>query len=885
MQPGEASLAASAFPWLLLQKVAIPDPVRGYVDRPELVARANPTQRRLTILNATGGFGKTTLMAECCRRLRQEGVATAWIALDERDEPAVLDGYIALACVGAGLNLVDVPDPRQAPTGPESRIGLVVREIQSRGRPFVIAFDELERLRNPGSVALLAYLLQRGPPNLHLVFAGREIPDGLNVAGAVLDGVAETVETEDLRFSTADVARFFDLRLSRDALVEEMDRSAGWPLALRISRGGPRRVQALVGNWLESRLLADLGRDDRDFVLDLGLFGWADAALLDEVLQRTDAERRMESIGALEGLVERVAGGTSWRLHPLVREHCARQRFQEDPERFKAVHRRIAAALARRGETVLAMRHAAEGGAPFLAGEILEEAGGVRLWTLQGVVQLAEADRLLSEDVVSRKPRLQLVRCLVLALSGRQDEAAAVYGQRSSAAEAPDREADLEYRVDDCIVRTGIALYGAAPLGEDWLRTLPADIARVAASPRLDAVTRGHFEYGLCVAHFLRGEFDAALDHLSAAQGQHAGSRYVELYGTLVRGHIAFVEGRPEEARVHYRKARRMARRDFLLDPVAATSCAIAMSELTLECGRAATVAEPPGLRSALMKYGQPFSAFAVGCRVLIDTRLRSGRVDDALATADALLAHVRRARLTTFARPLAAMRISVLVIAGRAEEAERAWRQEGLPEEASDCLDLTVGGWREMEALSEARVRLWIADGRFDEARALVGAVLRLAGEHRLRKVEMRAWVWWILLEQRAGDPEAALRSLTGYLKLFAESPYAWPLVREREGCEALLQRYLDLDVDGSCRPAARSLLAAVRRVATGPNLSLSGREREVLQCLVGRRDKEIAAALGLSVHGVRYHLRSLFRKLGVANRAAAIDRAAALGLVTLDD
>ena len=82
---GDVPLATSAFPWLLLQKVAIPDPVPGYVDRPELVARANPTQRRLTILNATGGFGKTTLMAECCRRLRQEGVATAWVSLDERD--------------------------------------------------------------------------------------------------------------------------------------------------------------------------------------------------------------------------------------------------------------------------------------------------------------------------------------------------------------------------------------------------------------------------------------------------------------------------------------------------------------------------------------------------------------------------------------------------------------------------------------------------------------------------------------------------------------------------------------------------------------------------------------------------------------------------------
>ena len=889
---GDAPLVTSAFPWLLLQKVAIPDPVPGYVDRPELVARANPTQRRLTIFNATGGFGKTTLMAECCRRLRREGVATAWVALDERDEPGTLDAYIALACVGAGLNLLNVPDPDKAPAGPAGRIGLVAREIQSFGKPFVIAFDELERLRHPGSVSLLAYLLQRGPPNLHLAVAGRETPGGFDVADALLDGRAEAIETEDLRFSQADAARLFDLGLSRDALAEEMVRSAGWPLALSISRGGRERESAgkgvtaetLVGNWIESRLLADLGHDDRNFVLDLGLFGWADAALLDEVLHRSDSMRRLESLGALAGLIERVNRGASWRLHPLVRDHCGRQLFRDDPERFRTVHRRIAAALARRGETVQAMRHAAEGGDPSLAGEILVRAGGVRLWTRQGVVQFLEADRLLSEDVLASTPRLQLVRCTALALSGCQDEAAARYRERSREAAARDDDADFEYRVDDCIVRSGIALYGGASVGSDWLRTLPGDISRLATSPRLEPSTRGHFEYALAIGHFLQGDLQAALESLSVARDLLAGSQYIALYGSLLRGQIAFVEGRVQEARAHYRTARRISRQCFLLDPAAATSTAITMSELTLECGRTATVAEPPGLRTALMREGQPFSAFAVGCRVLIDTRLRSGRVDRALAVADELLGHVRRAGLVTFARSLAAMRISVLAMAGRVEEAELAWRREELPEDSLDCVDLTVQGWREVEALSEARIRLLIAGGRFDEARVLVGAVREVAEAHRLRRVEMRAWAWSILLEEHAGDREAALRCVTRYLKLFADSPYAWPLVRERGACEEVLQRYLGLDVDRSCRQAAHALLAAMHRAGSGPNLSLSAREREVLGYLAGRRDKEIAATLGLSVHGVRFHLRKVFGKLGVGDRAAAVRRAKEMGLIADD-
>ena len=49
----------------------------------------------------------------------------------------------------------------------------------------------------------------------------------------------------------------------------------------------------------------------------------------------------------------------------------------------------------------------------------------------------------------------------------------------------------------------------------------------------------------------------------------------------------------------------------------------------------------------------------------------------------------------------------------------------------------------------------------------------------------------------------------------------------------------------------------------------SLTEREFKVLRRLEGHQDKEIAAELGLSTHGVRYHLRSLFAKPGARNRA----------------
>ena len=69
-----------------------------------------------------------------------------------------------------------------------------------------------------------------------------------------------------------------------------------------------------------------------------------------------------------------------------------------------------------------------------------------------------------------------------------------------------------------------------------------------------------------------------------------------------------------------------------------------------------------------------------------------------------------------------------------------------------------------------------------------------------------------------------------------------------------------------------------------TAPVGVLSQREKDVLRRSESQGDKQVAAELGLTVHGVRYHLRKVFAKLGVARRAEAVRRARELGLLADD-
>ena len=890
-----------AAPWLLRQKLAIPGRVAGYFDRAGLVDRALPTQRRLTVLVAPGGFGKTTLLAECCRRVRGDGIPVAWLSVDEQDEPEVLDTYVACACrsavAGAPADVEDLGISVSVPGEAGGRTGLALRDIEARGGPFVLVFDELERLGSPDAVVLLEFLLRRGPPTVHLAFSGRELPAGVNIAGALLDGQAEVLTADDLRFTREEAQAFFGGGLSGRRLDAVMAESAGWPFALRLSRneterGGRDRARdsrKLVENWMESRLFAGLGTGDREFLLDIGLFEWIDAALLHEVLESSDSMRRIDTMPVLAGLLEPVRDGEAevWRLHPLVREHCAQRRFRETPQRYRTIHRRIACALGRRGQTVAAMRHAVEAGEPGLAGDLLEEAGGARLYHREGVAQLQAAHRLLTEDAVAERPRLALVRCMSLILSGQMDEARAGYRALAGALDSLEVDASgaaLELAADHCMVRGMILLYGSESMGSALTGPHLADVARLAESPHVDVLTRGILEYTLCLAGNMTGNIEAALDRAARARECFVRSPYMSMYMDVQEGQAAMAQGRVQDAAALYRRAQRVARERYVLDPQPAAVCKALLHELSAECGRAGPGAELDRVPEALTRGSAPFQAYAAASGALLEARLRNEGAEAALADADGMLEYVRRARLPALVRYVSALRVSLLAMAGPGADAERAWTAAGLPDDLADCLDLGGQTWREMEALSTARLRLALGRGRFEEARGFAGELRTVAAAWGLKRTLMRALALSAVLERRAGDRSAAAAHVEAYLRAYAETPYAGPLVRERAECADLLAARWKAASGTPVGEKACSLLAAMENADDPRRRALSARERAILQRLEGRRDKQIGAELNLSRHGVRYHLRSLFAKLGVRTRAEAIHSAKEMGLLPGD-
>ena len=267
-----------------------------------------------------------------------------------------------------------------------------------------------------------------------------------------------------------------------------------------------------------------------------------------------------------------------------------------------------------------------------------------------------------------------------------------------------------------------------------------------------------------------------------------------------------------------------------------------------------------------------------------VDHKRRSEGVGSALAAVDEMPDYVLDAGLPALVRYLSALRASLLATAGRVGDAERDWRLRGLPEDSRGCLDLTGQSWREMEALSCARLRILTARERFDEGRRFVADLCTEAAARGLRRTLMRALSLSMTLESRAGEPAAAVGHMEEFLRLFGETPYAWSLVREHEIAPPVVESLLDSIPDSPGRRTALSLLASELAPDELRPPVLSDREQEILERIEAWPDKRIAVALGLSAHGVRHHLRNLFTKLGVHNRAEAVRRAKELRLIHED-
>jgi LuxR family maltose regulon positive regulatory protein len=875
---------------LLTTKLNIP-PVRPeLVPRPRLTERLNegvtrmPSPRKLTLVSAPAGFGKTTLVAEWLTRLSGSGDAgrpVAWLSLDEEDnDPARFFTYLV-----AALQTVD-PDIGQAaqamlqapqPPPPEPLLTSLINDVAATPRPFVLVLDDYHLIHTLPIHRQLAFLLEHQPPQMHLVIASREDPP-LPLSRLRARGQATEIRRADLQFTPEETAEFLQ-QVARQELppwdvAALQRRTEGWAAGLQLLalsiRGRDDVLQLVrsftgshryVLDYLIEEVFEQQSAEAQDFLLKTAILDRFTAALCDAVTGRNDGRAVLLALDQANLFIVRLDESRQWyRYHRLFADLLRHRLEVASAHEVAQLHRRASQWYAANGLPADAVQHA-------LAGSDWEQAATLTLDLGESMLKRGEVATLLGwlqalpDEEVCTRPQLCLSYSWALILTSQLDAAEFYLRRAEQAAE------DAPALLGDIVAAQAFI---ARTRGDDRC-TIELSRRALSLLPPDNPVGRSVVAVNLGIAHWNSGHLAEAEQALTEADhaAQQSGNIYARLTALGFLGMAQAAQGRLHQAAEMLRQAIRLGGQS----PAIALAHS-ALSTLLYEWNDLEAAADHLQRAIGLSQRGG-------NVEVQIGSHRTLARIKQAQGDAAAALVALERAHQLTRDSDVPPL----LHARNGACHVQIALAQSDLPAAARWAEQVTqdadASPFYPLLGLTPARLLL----ARNEKA----AAAEQLEGWY---EIAVRAGWQYGTIEVRvlqalaAPTPDEALAFLADGLTLAQPKGYVRAFVDKGEPLAALLR-------EAAARSVApeyvRKLLAAFARPPTPPHPltqsliePLSDRELDVLHLLAdGLTNQEIAQALCVSVNTVKTHLKNVYGKLGVHSRREAAAKAKELGLV----
>jgi LuxR family transcriptional regulator, maltose regulon positive regulatory protein len=433
--------ASPGAPVLISTKLHVPRLRSGMVSRPRLAARlVGGRERRLALLCAPAGWGKTTLLSEWLAS-PAEPRQFAWLSLDPADgdpvrfwshvigalralRPDVGEAALAvLPAAGAALSDMVVP--------------LLVNDLAAVDEPLVLVLDDYHLVRGAAVHDSVAFLLRRLPAGVQLAVASRTDPPlplgALRAAGDVVE-----IRAAELRFSEDEAAELLNDSLGLDLDARDVGslhaRTEGWAAGLRLAALSVEQhvdrhagVEALTGDDRQisdylHEVLADQPEGLREFLLRTSIMERLCASLCDAVTGDGNAAEQLERVERSNLFLVPLDARREWyRYHHLFGELLRHELVRASPDLAPALHRRASAWHREHGTADEAIAHATAAGDDTEAADLI-----ARHWWAIAVRGQRETVAAwidgLRREVVLGDARLCLARAWIALTLGAFDE-------------------------------------------------------------------------------------------------------------------------------------------------------------------------------------------------------------------------------------------------------------------------------------------------------------------------------------------------------------------------------------------------------------------------------------------------------------------------------
>lgn len=902
---------------LIETKLRVPAASAGAFRRPallDILARAE--LQRLALIEAPAGFGKTTLLAQWAADLKGRGKTVAWFSAEAADNRidrflAYLIGALQRADADFARNLSALIDT--APIPPvETVLSTLVNALTLREADLIVVIDDFHCLDAPDIRAFVEALLGYAPPQLHLVLAARD-QGVLQMSGLRARGQMVQLDDGTLRFTLAETEQLLndsrDLGLSTAEIALVQHRTEGWPAGLHLAglsledRVGRSDFlsrfsgsDGAVADFLVHEVLDNLPADLLDFLLTTSILERFTAPLADALTGNRDGAAMIGRVEAANLFLIALDRDRSWfRYHALFADLLRGELARRRPDGATALHLAAARWLAGAGFTSEAVDHALRAGDTALATGMVE-ALCMPLITSRSIAQVRGWLARLPDAVIEARPRLMLAQVWVHFHTSQPGPGARILG-RARRAIAAQRQAGL------------IDAATAADLDAE-IRVLTAGVLSAADHSRL-AVRMGqhslpvvprhlHFVHG--VLHNVMAFSQYSLGNLAAARlcclvalESHAAapSAFGMVYSELLLGLADKAAGDLAAALQRFARASRLARDSDGPGSYSDAMVGIFEAEILYERDDLAGAAALVDLHRPLIEECG-LVVHDMTCKLLVARLAASrGETDAALTVLEAAEHRGVRNRYRRLFAGALHERIRLLVGRGDVQLARLILSSRGIDEAwLTDARAQRPAS--ELEHLALARVL--IGEGRPQAAVRLLdrlGEPMRRDG--RMRRL-MQVRVLAAIAAYRADNALAALAAIAETVGLAAPQGALRTLIDEGPALHGVLAFGLERipgwkKPDSPARQFVDRLLAGPRAatppVARGNGQPLFGtpqlspREIDIARLLgQGCGNREIGAALALAPDTVKWHLKNIFGKLGVANRTQAVLRLQELGL-----
>ena len=903
--PPGATVSTRRLPFLATK--IVPARPAGLIARPRLLAILSELPgKRVGVIKAPAGRGKTSLAAAWAEQLGQNGNSVAWLTIDSDDDEATrflfyVSQALQHACQGVGLGATELILENNL-IDPQAVLSSLINDLAELDDEVYLFLEDYHWLNDSRIHRSVAYFLKHAPSHCHVVITTRTEPS-LPLATFRAQNQLLEIDALALQFDQQETQAFIEhtrpgaLELADVHLLQR--KTEGWPAALRIiasmpSQSGPdlkEYVRNLSGSQRPiasyfAELLDGLSTELVEFMLRTAILDRLSGPLCEAVTGASSGRTILATLAQRQLLLLPIDNEGVWyRYHGLLAEYL-RHRLETDrgietPE----LHRRAALWYASQELWTEAVQHAIAAGDPDRAISWIKNCA-MALIKRGDLFTLLEWQRQFPDELMRGQPEVRLAIAWGLALALRFDEALQLTTEiQNDIAATHLPESDL---LCECqaIRSVAIALKDdserALPLAEDCVnRSRDPWTANVASN----VVRFGHMQAGDLKQFYATPWMPYSLE-------EDRRNVFASVYRRCLQGIAEFRQIRLTAAEGNYREGLRIAEQYVGPNSVAAALPTSLIARILYEQGQLdeaeALVIDRASLISSVTMLDCVWSAYFVLARIAA-ARMNLERAHTLLERAENHGISRDWGRLTA---------------AATAEQA-RLYLNEGRVDEGAACVDrlerLTrkypaprLCAWSEIQWDHKlAHAHLLGQRERPEEAMSILRELQHETEAARHRYFLIRVEILMSALQLSVGKAAEAtnrfrriLAACAGgglYQIILDEGSIISDLVQmvqQSGSTSAHLMSYVDRLVADSQGARQDRLVPIFRPQALQ---ALSTRETEILKLIAqGLSNKEIARGLDIGPETVKSHLKSVFTKLGVERRAQAVSRAQTLGLVT---